>query len=151
LMPRVLGAHAEAHPFLRELDVALRALEHDLADHMIREERVLFPWLRRLEQPGAVTIGPPWSVQRPIDCMEHDHDGVAEAFVRIRALTDDYTPPKAACASFAALLTLLSDLERDTRRHIHKENNILFPAGLRAERSRAAIGVGATSGAVDAR
>lgn len=133
LMPRVLAAHAAAHPGLLELDRVIDELREEMIDHMVREERVLFPWLRRLEQHTAVHIGPPWSVKRPIDCMLHDHDAVSAALGRIRALTHDYQPPAGACATVQSLMDVLRDLERDTHVHIHKENNILFPAGVRAE------------------
>lgn len=133
MLPRVLAAHAQAHPEFNELAEVVRVLHEEMLDHMVREERVLFPWLRRLEQPGAVHTGPPWSVQRPIDCMKHDHDSVSASIDRVRALTNRYTPPADACATVRALFELLRNFETDTRRHIHKENNILFPAGMEAE------------------
>jgi regulator of cell morphogenesis and NO signaling len=137
LLPRIVAAHGDHHPELIPLAAAVAALRHNMMDHMVREERVLFPWLRRLERPSSVHIGPPWSVRRPIDCMEHDHEDVAAALDRIRTLTDGYRIPPDACTSYRAMLDLLQGLERDTRVHIHKENNILFPAGIRAETARA--------------
>jgi regulator of cell morphogenesis and NO signaling len=107
-----------------------------MREHMIREERVLFPWLRRLEKPGAIMTGPPWSVQRPISCMEHDHDSAGAALARMRRMTNDFTLPADACNSYRALYQSIAALERDTHVHIHKENNILFPAGVRAEAGR---------------
>lgn len=138
VLPRVVEAHAGAHPELTSLRGVVERLRAEMMDHMVREERVLFPWLRRLEQPQAVHVGPPWSVKRPIDCMVHDHDAVAEALARIRTLTQNYTVPPDACESYTSLINTLRDLERDTRVHIHKENNILFPAGIEAEAKRSA-------------
>lgn len=136
LAPRVAAAHGAAHPELSQVGEVVAELKAEMLDHMVREERVLFPWLRRLESGSAIHIGPPWSVQRPITCMEHDHVLVAEGFDRLRALTSNYAVPEDACGSYRAMLSLLGELERDTRLHIHKENNILFPAGVRAERAR---------------
>lgn len=133
LVARVVSAHGHSDPRYAELASVITKLREEMIDHMVREERVLFPWLRRLEQAGAIHIGPPWSVRRPIDCMIHDHQSVAEGFARIRATTRDYTTPAGACGSVVALLAILREFEADTRRHIHKENNILFPAGIRAE------------------
>lgn len=138
LVPKVAAAHGEQHPELASLQRTVAGLSDDMHDHMVREERVLFPWLRRLEHPSEIQSGPPWSVQRPISCMEHDHDEVAESLGRIRNLTANYSAPPDACNSYRAMITLLKDLDHDTRVHIHKENNILFPAGIRAERARAA-------------
>lgn len=136
LMPRLLSAHGERHPELREVSEVIDQLREEMTDHMIREERVLFPWLRRLERPTAVNVGPPWSVRRPIDCMEHDHVSVSQGLAKLRRLTSDYRSPEDACRTYESVLSVLRDLDRDTRIHIHKENNILFPAGIRAEHAR---------------
>ncbi|MBL8991390.1 MAG: DUF542 domain-containing protein [Phycisphaerae bacterium] len=136
LADKIAEAHGNAHPGFIEVRAVVRELRNEMLDHMIREERVLFPWLRRLERHESLHVGPPWSVKRPIDCMVHDHESVAAAFERLRRLTADYTPPPGTCGSVAVLMNTLRDLERDTRTHIHKENNILFPAGVRAEAVR---------------
>lgn len=136
LLPRVALAHGAAAPRFEELRVVVAELREEMLDHMVREERVLFPWLCRLERAHAVTLGPPWSVRRPIDCMMHDHDSVAAGLSRIRSLTDGFTAPPGACASVGSLMNALRELDGDTRVHIHKENNILFPAGIRAEAAR---------------
>ncbi len=136
LLPKIEAAHGARHPELLELTGVVHGLREEMLDHMVREERVLFPWLRRLETPSAITVGPPWSVQRPIDCMMHDHESVAGAFARARALTDNYRVPEDACASYRSAMDALRDLEHDTHVHIHKENNILFPRGIDAERAR---------------
>jgi regulator of cell morphogenesis and NO signaling len=133
LIDQCAVAHAEEDPRLEALRQTFTALRDDMHDHFNREERVLFPWLRRLDRRSEITSGPPWSVRRPIDCMVHDHDDVGEAFACIRDLTDDLTPPDSACPTWKACYRALADFEHDTRLHIHKENNILFPAGIEAE------------------
>lgn len=151
LVPKVAGHHGAAHPELLQLEKTVRRLAEEMHDHMIREDRVLFPWLRRLDRKSEIHTGPPWSVRRPIDCMMHDHDEVGKMLREIRGLTDNFTPPPGACASFRVMVSLLAELERDTHLHVHKENNILFPAGVRAEAAemerRGAI-QGSTAGVV---
>lgn len=136
MMPRLIGAHGESHPELEELGACIAAFADDLEDHMVREERVLFPWLRRLERKSEIQGGPPWSVRRPIDCMIHDHDSAGEMLERMRTLTGDYRVPGDGCGTYRVCMSLLESLERDTHIHIHKENNILFPRGIEAERER---------------
>lgn len=136
ILPRIVEAHGANHPEFKELDLVVRNFADDMHDHMVREERVVFPWLRRLESPSEIQGGPPWSVRRPIDCMIHDHDDAGEALRRIRALTNGYTPPGDCCPTVHEAFRVLEQLERDTHAHIHKENNILFPAGIKAERRR---------------
>jgi regulator of cell morphogenesis and NO signaling len=133
VLPRVVRAHGDRHPELHALADVVEQFRAEMHDHMVREERVLFPWLRRLERPTQIHTGPPWSVRRPIGCMVHDHDDAGAALARMRALTGGYLPPEGACAPYRSMLATLAELERDTHIHIHKENNVLFPAGVRAE------------------
>mgnify|MGYP001286533169 CR=1 FL=1 len=133
LVAKCVAAHADDDPRLVELQGTIASLTEDMHDHFVREERVLFPWLRRLERRTEIQGGPPWSVRRPIDCMVHDHDDVGEAFRRIHSLTDGLAAPADACSTWRECYRLLGEFERDTRLHIHKENNILFPAGVEAE------------------
>ena len=51
----------------------------------------------------------------------------------IRWITLDHTPPPDACGSYRALYAGLAQLEADTHLHVHKENNVLFPAVLALE------------------
>ena len=136
LIDKCVAAHAADEPRLVDLQQTFAGLREDMHDHFVREERVVFPWLRRLDRKSEITSGPPWSVRRPIDCMIHDHDDVGEAFARIHTLTDDLSPPADACSTWRECYRLLGELEQDTHLHIHKENNILFPAGIAAEERR---------------
>jgi regulator of cell morphogenesis and NO signaling len=52
----------------------------------------------------------------------------------LRRLTGDYAVPADACPTYRALLESLAQLERDLHRHIHKENNILHPRAIAAEK-----------------
>ncbi|HUJ12692.1 MAG TPA: hemerythrin domain-containing protein, partial [Thermoanaerobaculia bacterium] len=51
----------------------------------------------------------------------------------LRRVTADYTLPGDACISFRALYERLQDLEQDLHRHIHLENNVLFPRAVELE------------------
>ena len=54
---------------------------------------------------------------------------------KIRALSQDYTLPADACASYTLLYKMLEDFENDLFTHIHLENNILFPKTMELEKS----------------
>jgi regulator of cell morphogenesis and NO signaling len=114
----------------------------DLEPHLTREERVLFPLVRRLaggaagpsanQGPGgALPCG--GTVRNPIAVMLADHDQAGALLARLRTLTDDYAPPPDACASYRAYYRALAELDADTHLHVHKENNLLFPAVLALE------------------
>jgi regulator of cell morphogenesis and NO signaling len=50
-------------------------------------------------------------------------------------LSDGYTPPEDACNTFRVLYGKLKEFEDDLHRHIHLENNILFPKAIEMEQA----------------
>lgn len=56
-----------------------------------------------------------------------------ELLTTLRSLTGGYVTPEDGCASYRALYAGLAELEADTHLHIHKENNVLFPAAIALE------------------
>ena len=108
-------------------------MKAELDGHLAKEEMILFPLVRALDggaQAGSFHCG---SVQNPIRVMWMEHDSAGEALVQLRRLTGDYTPPEDACNTFRALYFELAEMERDLHRHIHLENNILFPRAIALE------------------
>lgn len=135
LIAKSIGAHGAAHPELAEVQRAFADLQAELAPHMFKEERVLFPAIRQLEQSATSPSFPFGSVANPIRMMEHEHDNAGDALARIRSATGDYSVPDDACNTYRAMLDGLSRLELDMHQHVHKENNILFPRAIELERS----------------
>lgn len=136
LAQKVADAHADKDPRVLEIESVVRALSAELTSHMGKEEEVLFPFIRKLAQTDTVLSMPFGTLANPISAMESDHAAAGEALQRIRALTDDYAEPDWACNTYRALSEGLRELELDLHRHIHKENNILFPKALAMESQR---------------
>jgi regulator of cell morphogenesis and NO signaling len=67
--------------------------------------------------------------------MLQEHDDAGELTHRIELLSNNYTPPVDACNTYKALYTELKSFAEDLYRHIHLENNILFPKLLKLEKS----------------
>jgi regulator of cell morphogenesis and NO signaling len=130
LVEKVAAAHREANPELDEVADVFEAIAAELQGHMFVEEAVLFRACRDLEAQGWSEVD---SLAGPVGAMEADHEGTGAALERLRVLTADYTPPPAACNSYLTMLDGLETLERDLHRHIHEENNILFPRALALE------------------
>jgi regulator of cell morphogenesis and NO signaling len=124
---KVARVHGDRHPELIELREVFAGLREELELHMQKEEKVLFPMIKRLEAAEDLPSFHCGSITNPILVMEHEHETVGSALERLRALTGGYTPPDDACTTYRALLDGLADLEADLHRHVHKENNILFP------------------------
>jgi regulator of cell morphogenesis and NO signaling len=135
---KVLDAHGAKYPeVLPELASVFRELRQEVEDHMIKEERVLFPYIERLEALAATGQGLPTSlfgsIQAPIGMMEHEHETVGRALAHLRELTVGYVPPADACNTFRGLYHGLAELEKALHEHIHLENNVLFPRAARRE------------------
>lgn len=129
----VLAAHSGSHPELAELQQVLVELDSELALHMFKEERVLFPWVKQLESGSSAGARPFGTVQDPIRVMEEEHRDAAAALERFRALTRNYTIPADACPAFEAMVAGLRAFDADLRLHIYKENQVLFPRAIELE------------------
>jgi len=127
---RVAAVHGDNHPETHEVAKIFREMKQELEEHMGKEEGVLFPWIRGLEQGKGMPPFPGMKMEQPINCMIHDHDKTGNALERLHELTNHYTPPPDACNTFRVLYEGLRNIQLDTHRHVHKENSILFPRAL---------------------
>jgi len=87
LIDNVVRAHAERHPELRQAQQVFAALRGELEPHLLKEERILFPALRQLEQAASPPLFPFGSVANPIGVMQHEHDTAGSALKALRRLT----------------------------------------------------------------
>ena len=128
--------HGARHPELSRVSAYFDQVCADLQQHMLKEEHVLFPYVRDLAgRTGGCgsTPSPFGTVANPIRMMEREHEEVAEALRIIRELTRGYTAPEDGCTTYDIAMAELRQFERDLHRHVHLENNVLFPAALRLE------------------
>jgi regulator of cell morphogenesis and NO signaling len=131
---KVAGVHGERHPELTEVLATFRALRAELEPHLANEEHVLFPIIRELADATAAPSFHGGALHDPIAAMSSEHDRAGELLARLRALTGAYTVPDDGCASYRLLYAGLAELEADTHLHVHKENNLLFPAAIETAR-----------------
>jgi regulator of cell morphogenesis and NO signaling len=140
LLKTVVDRHAKAHPELNEIQETFAALSSELFAHMLKEERVLFPFLEEMENAARFGVGAPYacfnSVRTPISRMLDDHDDAGALTARIRDLSAGHRAPEGSCPTYRGLYQALEEFERDLHQHIHLENNILFPRAVEIERSR---------------
>ena len=108
-------------PRLVQVRSLLEVLADELEQHMQKEERVLFPWIRG---------GHGQSAGAPVRVMLSEHEHTATHLQAMRAAALDYTPPEDACSTLQGFLAGLARLERDIHEHMHLENNVLFPRAL---------------------
>lgn len=124
LLSKVHAVHHERHPELDEVQVAFRALHAELDAHLMHEEQVVFPACVAGADPTDVLV--PELVRQVLT----EHDLAAGLLARIAGATGRYAAPPDACASYRLLLNGLAELEAEIHRHVHEENNVLFPTVL---------------------
>jgi len=129
---RVLEKHGWRDPRLGEVAATMRELAEEMFNHMAKEEQILFPLVRELEQNGSA-VSHCGSIANPIRQMEMEHDGAGAAVARLRELTDGFKPDAEACNTHRAMLAGFARLETDLHEHVHKENNVLFPRAIALE------------------
>ena len=137
LLHKVCSVHGKNHPELFEIQRTFAALTHELTTHLMKEEMVLFPYIERMEeallQKEPMLPAPFGTVQNPVAMMEHEHDSAGNALRVMRKASREYTAPEDACVSYQTLYKALEAFEVDLHRHIHLENNILFPRAVEME------------------
>lgn len=134
LSQKVRNRHGANHPELSQVEALAQQIADEMMPHMDKEERVLFPYIVSLEQAHHARAPRPYaffgSVAHPIAAMMAEHDIVGGALASIRGLTNNFELPEGACPTYHALYSTLSDFERLTHRHVHLENNVLFPRAI---------------------
>jgi regulator of cell morphogenesis and NO signaling len=135
-LAKLVEVHGSRHPELAHVRKCFNSMGDELRQHMMKEEQVLFPYVKDLAARGD-SCGPMRSpfgtVANPIGMMEREHREAAHELRLMRELTDGYTPPADGCTTYAVCMQELARFEDDLHRHVHLENNILFPAALRLE------------------
>lgn len=134
---KLARVHGDRHPELIEINALFIGCAEELTQHMKKEELVLFPFIKNMVSSsisGQALDAPHFgTVQNPVSMMMHEHDGEGERFRKIAALSDNYTPPADACNTYKVTYSMLKEFEEDLHKHIHLENNILFPSAIALE------------------
>lgn len=128
LADKVARVHGSGHPEVVEILSVFRVLRAEMEPHLEKEERILFPAALGLEAEGRIELGCHGRIstlEGPVQRMEHEHREVGELLESLVALTGGHVAPEHACNTWRALWDALLDLDRNTRAHIHLENDVL--------------------------
>jgi regulator of cell morphogenesis and NO signaling len=130
-LKKVNEVHGHWRPELAEIFAEFEASHESLQEHLKEEETILFPFVKFLaksiNEGKPISSLPEESLDEAIRMLEDDHNREGARFHKIAQLTNQYTPPKGACQTFRVSYLLLEEFERDLHKHVHLENNILFP------------------------
>lgn len=129
---KIFQVHGDRHPELAEVQRLFVELRADFEPHLSREEEAIFPAIREhLTSAGGPSGSAEDSLPDDIQVLMEEHETVGEILEKLRAITDGFTVPADGCASYSETYRALGVLESDTHLHVHKENNVLFPAVTR--------------------
>ena len=136
---KLCKVHGERHPEVFEINTLFIESARDLAAHMKKEELILFPFIKRMveaERKGEKLETPRFgTVENPVDSMKHEHTVEGERFEKMAKLTNSYQFPADACGTYQVTYKMLEDFESNLHKHIHLENNILFPKAIALEKT----------------
>lgn len=137
-LEKICRVHGDRHAELFEINEHFIAGAGVLAQHMKKEELVLFPFIHKMEKAKkeGVKIDAPHfgTIKNPIKNMMDEHAIEGDRFKKIETLSNGYTPPQDACNTYRVTIALLKEFEEDLHMHIHLENNILFPKAIELEK-----------------
>jgi regulator of cell morphogenesis and NO signaling len=134
---KVAWRHGDTRPELVAIAERTAELAAEMEAHMASEEEVVFPRIRALASGTAGEEGP--TLAELIGQMEGEHDAAGSLMAEMRRLSDGFTPPEGACATYCATYAKLEEFEADLHRHVHLENNVLFPKALALEEAVPAV------------
>jgi regulator of cell morphogenesis and NO signaling len=121
-----------------EIHELLLSIFNHLAPHMLREEKVLFPYLEYMEHmviQGKIPRPPSFGkIKTTISAMLEDHKDSTDKLNELRELTNNYTCPDEGCENMKLYYEELNLLDKNLRMHVHIENNVLFTKAREMEK-----------------
>ncbi|MEQ8927987.1 MAG: iron-sulfur cluster repair di-iron protein [Fulvivirga sp.] len=130
-LDKLCRVHGERHPELWQIKDLFDEGATALLAHLQKEELVLFPFINAMvaSKKDGFELSPPHfgHIENPIQMMEHEHSAEGERFRKINELTNNYECPADGCQTYKVTYAMLKEFEADLHKHIHLENNVLFP------------------------
>lgn len=122
---------------VQEIQYHFELLTHDLSSHLEKEERVLFPLIKYLvdtdkfnEKPKTRNYG---TVRNPIRQMLLDHETSLVILKKIKTTLIEIKKHNRTSDVLENFGVLINEFECDLQKHIHLENNVLFPKTIELE------------------
>ncbi len=135
---KIADVHGDHHPELVSIAAAFDGIAAALTTHLKEEEQVVFPAIRRAEAAAEaglpVTTEDAATIADGLASLARDHDEVGAALHQIRDQAMGYAVPPDACATYTLTYQQLKAFEADLHKHVHLENNVLFPGAARYAR-----------------
>jgi len=127
---KVAKVHGQRHPENVEIFKKFISLSNELMEHLNEEESRVFPLIKKVYSKRQIGQLPDEheisELKAELEQMEEEHEVAGSIMAEIRVLSNRFTPPQDACATYRILYQNLAGFEEDLHKHVHLENNILF-------------------------
>ncbi|MDE3181767.1 MAG: iron-sulfur cluster repair di-iron protein [Acidobacteriota bacterium] len=138
LLAKVVQVHGDRHPELKSIQLLFNRMTHELAQHLPKEEKMLFPIILGMSRASLEKEPMPrlelGAVQNPVSMMILEHDECGRILKEMHSLSHGYEPPADACGSYQSLYQGLKEFEEDMHHHVYLENYVLFPRTVSLEK-----------------
>lgn len=128
---KIAGVHGDRHPEVIRISTIFDKIAIDLGAHMKEEDDIFFPAVKRADAAITAGITPDKQDRDTIRvCVlkfYREHEEIGAAVHSIRVLSREYAIPDNVCSTFGVTYHKLKEFEDDLHKHVHLENNILFP------------------------
>lgn len=127
---KLCDVHGAHHPELFDVREMFGKASDNLMAHMKKEEEVLFPAIRYLAAHGLEGKHAPSEAERLAGIfieLKGEHQAEGDRFREMDQMTEHFQVPPDGCNTFRLTYHALNEFVSDLHRHIHLENNILFP------------------------
>lgn len=135
LTQTVARVHGKTNPEAVQIANLFAELATELEEHTGKEEGILFPYISATfaASRGEAPPPDPTTVDQDswVEALEDEHDNAGAILRTIRTLSRNFVLPETACNTYRMAYAGLEAFEADLHRHIHLENNVLFPVAAR--------------------
>ena len=128
---KIAGVHGAHHPELIEIAAIFDKIATDMVAHLREEEEVFFPAVKRADAAkkagNTLEAKDREIIKESLAKLGQEHEEIGDAIHMIRHLSKEYAIPDDVCNTFIVTYQKLKEFEDDLHKHVHLENNILFP------------------------
>ncbi len=138
LSHKIYDEFGEKFSELKSIARIFSVIYKDLKQHMLKEEQILFPYIKQLvylNDVGSKSETPYFGkIDNPIEMIENEHKSALDEYNNLKEITNYFNPPESADKTISIFYRHLKDFGNDLIVHIHLENNILFPKSIALEK-----------------
>lgn len=128
---KIAAVHGVHHPEVIRISAIFDKIAADMTAHLKEEEEVFFPALKRVDAARISGNTPNAddreTIRLSLLTLHREHEEIGDAIHEIRHLAKGYKIPDDVCNTFTVTYQKLKEFEDDLHKHVHLENNILFP------------------------